>query len=572
MYTTKYNFFTIKNTSNNHESISYKLMIRTGMIRKINSGIYIWLPLGTRVLEKVKKIIRNEMKKADAIEIIMPFLQPYSLWKKSNRLNDYREELFHIIDRKKRHFILGPTHEEIITFLIKNEIHSYKQLPINLFQIQTKFRDEMRSRFGVIRSREFLMKDSYSFHLSKNSLKNTYKKMHNIYKKIFHKMKINFNIVEADNGSIGGNVSHEFQAISKSGEDKILSTINSKFSTKIIKLNLINIIDNRFNKYQKIFKIITKISNIKKLAKNLMLSKSKIIKLFLVKEKLWNGENYILVLIKYQNIINIKNIENTNFIKIPVNFIKIKNVLSIFKKYDKSLGIMNFLKYPLIIDIDILNMNNVLMISDIKNEYFYCENIKNFFINPKNVISFNKKEKNIINNKKNKLLIKNCIEIGHIFQIGDKYSKLINATVQNKIGKNNFLYMGCYGIGITRLIATIIEQHHDAKGIKWPVKIAPFEIAIIPINMYNDTAVKKTAINLYNIMSDMKIDVLLDNRNITPGTMFKDIELIGIPHIMVINSNNLLKKKIEYQSRYDNKKFLVSINKISSFILKKLKN
>ncbi|QJC32484.1 aminoacyl--tRNA ligase-related protein [Enterobacteriaceae endosymbiont of Donacia dentata] len=417
MLTTNYLFFTSKNRIyNQNKKDSYSLMIKAGMIKKLSSGIYIWLPTGLRVIKNFEKIIRFSMNNINAIELLLPIIHPSNLWETSGRINDYGDELLKILDRKKKNFILGPTHEEVINYLITHEIKSYKLLPIHLYQIQTKFRDEIRSRLGVIRSKEFIMKDSYSFHMNKKCLQQTYKIVLNTYKKIFDLIKINYCIVQADNSFIGGNISHEFHIFSKNGENKI------------------------------------------------------------------------------------------------------------------------FL--------------------DKKNNYFLNNHLKN----------------NLTFNQQNRIKIKNSIEIAHIFKIGKKYSDSMNVYIYNKKKIKKKLYMGCYGIGISRLIAAVIEQNFDSKGIYWPNSLlAPFVVAIIPINMYNYPIVKKKSFFIYKKFISLGIKVLLDNRKENPGVMFSDIDIIGVPHIIIINNKNIINNNIEYKYRKTGFQNIIALDLIIDFILKKLK-
>lgn len=413
MFITKYLLFTQQKKSKNLQTINHKLMLQSGMIRMISSGIYAWLPLGNQVLKNIVKIIEQEMNHAGALEISLPIIQPKKFWTLSGRDILYGEELINIIDRRKNMFILSPTYEEMIAYIMTNELNSYKQLPIIFYQIQKKFRDEKRSRFGILRTTEFMMKDSYSFHINKTCLIKTYEKIRETYIKIFSRLKIKFKIITADAKMMGGSISHEFHGLSNSGEDQILYTDNS---------------------YQAI---------------------------------------------NYQ---------------------------------EKSLY----------------------------------------------------KHKCI---KKNSIISKS-IEIGHIFQLNKKYTKLMNTTIKNYDGNKSFPYMGCYGIGINRIIYTIIEQNHDEKGIIWPEIITPFQIYILPINMYKHKEVEKIVKETYNILKKEKFTVLLDDRNEYPDKMFKDMELIGIPHGLIFGIKNIKKNQIEYYNRKKKIKKNINIKEIILFLKK----
>ncbi|WP_343184187.1 aminoacyl--tRNA ligase-related protein [Buchnera aphidicola (Ceratovacuna keduensis)] len=517
MRTSKYLFF-VRRKKNEKKTNINELMLQSGLIRKISSGIYVFLPLGVRIIRKIEKIVRKEMEKNNAIEIIMPILQPLSLWKKSGREKIFGNELFKVLDRKKKFFILSPTHEEISTYIFSKEIKSYKKLPIIFYQIQTKYRDEIRPKSGTIRCKEFIMKDAYSFHIKNKSMKKTYLKIYNSYINIFNSLKIKFYIIKTESKKMGGNISHEFHSISNSGENYILISNKNNIAKKIY-----------------IKKIIKKNKNINIKTKK----KNNFVKIFLIKS--YKNKNYILAIIHKNCILDIKKIKNyykDNTIKLK----KKKKLKNIFKK-----------KNSIIIDSQILKM---------KSFYIYKK------VNKTKKIKIHKNDKNILLREKYK--IKKSIEIAHIFQIGKKYSNKINFFVEDKKKNKKIIKMGCYGIGISRLIPSIIEQNYDKNGIIWPSKISPFKVIILPINKYKETKVNKVSEKIYKKLKKNNIEVIIEDRVISPGKMFFESELIGITHIIIINKKNLKNKCIEYKNRISNIKKLISIKKIKKMIKKKL--
>ncbi|QJC37745.1 proline--tRNA ligase [Enterobacteriaceae endosymbiont of Donacia bicoloricornis] len=567
MLTTKYLFFTSKNKILDYNMNSYSLMLKAGMIKKLSSGIYTWLPTGLRVINNFKKIIRYYMQDIGAIELLLPILHPSKIWKQSGRINDYGNELLKILDRKKHSFILGPTHEEVITYLIQSEIKSYKYLPIHLYQIQTKFRDEIRSRLGVIRAKEFLMKDSYSFHQNNSSLKETYNIVLKTYKKIFNIMKINFLIIKGDNNIIGGNISHEFHIFSENGENKIYLSKNKKLILNK-ELREYFICTKKYINKKKILNLKNCITY-KKLAKICNSSIKNIIRTSILKTS--DKKNpFIALLIRADYKLNFEKIKKIN--NKAIKILSEKEIEKFFNININSIGPFN-LKIPIIGDYSIINMYNFIIGSNIRDKYLINTNWEIDLSIPNNIQNISNIIQNeSILNKKNLIKIRRSIEIAHIFQIGKKYSKAMNAYFydRNKIKKP--IYMGCYGIGISRLIAAIIEQNHDNQGIYWPNSLlAPFLVAIIPINLNKDLVVKKYSFLLYKKFKLLGINILLDNRNLSPGIMFSDIDLIGVPHIIVINKNNILNKNVEYKYRKTGFKKIISTDLIVDFIFNKIK-
>lgn len=564
MRTSKYLLSTLKNIPSDTEVISHTLMMRSGMIRKLTSGIYTWLPTGLRVLKKIENIIREEMNKIGAIEIAMSMIQPANLWEKSGRLKKYGIELLKFTDRNQQKFVLGPTHEEVITNLIRNEIHSYKNLPLNIFQIQNKFRDEMRPRFGVMRSREFMMKDAYSFHDSQESLQKTYNDTYQAYKNIFNRMKLNFYVVEADNGSIGGSKSHEFQALSNNGEDCIAFSTKSDYAANI---DLVNITENTEEKLKSPTKKIEQIivPYIDYLFNKLNFSKTKIIKTLLVKG-IKNNKSIVALLIRSDHTLNRLKAEKIDIVAKPLTFLSDEEVYNIFSVKPDYLGPIK-LDIPIIADFTVSKMHDFICGANSNNKYYIGVNWKRDLPLSHTADLRNVVEGDLSPDDKGTLQIKKSIEIGHIFQLGTEYSKSMDAKVQNKHGHLEYIQMGCYGIGVTRIIAACIEQMHDHKGIIWPLEISPFELAIIPINFHKSDHIKQISEQIYHTLSHKGVDVILDDRKEYLGVMLSDIELIGIPHILVIGNNYIENEIIEYKSRANNQKSFLKKYEIIDFVL-----
>ncbi|QCI17639.1 proline--tRNA ligase [Buchnera aphidicola (Acyrthosiphon lactucae)] len=571
MLTSQYLLSTLKDTPYDAKIISHQLMLRSGMIRKTSSGLYIWLPTGIRVLKKIKKIIRKEMKKINALEIFMPIIQSEFLWEKSGRLSIYGEELLRFSDRRKNHFILGPTNEEIVTNFISNEVNSYKKLPLIVYQIQTKFRDEIRPRFGMIRTREFTMKDAYSFHINQNCLENTYNKFYQSYINIFKTMQLDFCVVKADSGSMGGNISHEFQAFSENGEDEIVFSNDKSYSSNMNMAKSIETIN--FFKKKDEYKIIHGKKDSKKstiISKKLNTPLKNQIKTFLVKIKTKDTTSIAALLIRGDHELNLFKIEQLNIIKKPLSFLDEKETISLIGVKKKFLGPLG-LKIPIIADISTYEMKNFTIGANI-NEHFFINVNWNIDLPIPIIEDIRKVNTNDLSpNGTGYLNVKKSIEIGHIFQIGQKYSKIMKKSIKIQDGKQENFYMGCYGIGITRIAAAIIEQNHDESGIIWPNSIAPFEIVILPINMEKYNKIKKVANILYQNFKKIGIDVILDDRSERPGIMFNEMDLIGIPHQIIVSIRSINDNNVEYRERKNKKNVLIKIKDITNFVLQKLK-
>ncbi|AKC60455.1 proline--tRNA ligase [Blochmannia endosymbiont of Camponotus (Colobopsis) obliquus] len=564
MKTSKYLLLTLKTNPNNTEIKSHQLMLKSGMIYQLASGLYTWLPTGLRVLQKAKKIIRKEMNKIGALEINMPLIQPACLWEKSGRWTKYGTELLKFKNRNEKSFLLGPTHEEVITDLINKQISSYKELPLNMYQISTKFRDEIRPRYGIIRTREFIMKDGYSFHSNQKSLQQTYEIMYQAYTNIFTTIGLKFFTIQADNGTIGGNISHEFQAITKYNKNHITYSIKSNDpssnnpikNTKLISKNS-----------KEIIRLISasKSQNINDLIRKFNVPITKIVKTLIVHAKKNTGFSLIALLIRGDHQLNKKKAEKLPQIAVPLSFANEQEIRLTIGTDPKSLGPIN-LPIPLIADYNVATMNDFIAGANIDDKYFFGINWHRDLPLPQIADLRKIVHNNHTLNGKKILKTKKNIEIGHIFQLGDKYSNKIKIKDRN----NNLLTitMGCYGIGIGRMIAANIEQNHDQQGILWPDILAPFNVAIIPINMHKSTEVKQISENIYHQLSLLKIDVLLDDRKESIGKMFADIELIGIPHIIIISERTLKQNETEYKNRRSGKNQRIKIDTIINYLVK----
>ncbi|MBK0016245.1 proline--tRNA ligase [Kosakonia cowanii] len=571
MRTSQYLLSTLKETPADAEVISHQLMLRAGMIRKLASGLYTWLPTGLRVLKKVENIVREEMNNAGAIEVSMPVVQPADLWQESGRWEQYGPELLRFVDRGERPFVLGPTHEEVITDLIRNELNSYKQLPLNFFQIQTKFRDEVRPRFGVMRSREFLMKDAYSFHTSQESLQETYDAMYAAYSKIFSRMDLDFRAVQADTGSIGGSASHEFQVLAQSGEDDVIFSDSSDFAANIEFAEALAPKAPRAAATQEMTLVDTpNAKTIAELVDQFNLPIEKTVKTLLVKAEEGASAPLIALLVRGDHELNEVKAEKLPQVASPLTFATEEEIRALVNAGPGSLGPVN-LPTPVVIDRTVAAMSDFSAGANIDGKHYFGINWDRDVATPevadiRNVVAGDPSP-----DGKGTLLIKRGIEVGHIFQLGTKYSEALNAAVQGEDGRNQILTMGCYGIGVTRVVAAAIEQNHDDRGIIWPDAIAPFQVAILPMNMHKSYRVQELAEKLYADLRAQGIEVLMDDRKERPGVMFADMELIGIPHTVVIGDRNLDNDDIEYKYRRSGEKQMIKTGDVLDYLVKAIK-
>lgn len=571
MRTSQYLLSTLKETPADAEVISHQLMLRAGMIRKLASGLYTWLPTGLRVLKKVENIVREEMNNAGAIEVSMPVVQPADLWVESGRWEQYGPELLRFVDRGERPFVLGPTHEEVITDLIRNELSSYKQLPLNFFQIQTKFRDEVRPRFGVMRSREFLMKDAYSFHTSQESLQETYDAMYAAYSKIFSRMGLDFRAVQADTGSIGGSASHEFQVLAQSGEDDVIFSDSSDFAANIEFAEALAPKAPRAAATQEMTLVDTpNAKTIAELVEQFNLPIEKTVKTLLVKAVEGSSTPLVALLVRGDHELNEVKAEKLPQVASPLTFASEEEIRALVKAGPGSLGPVN-LPVPVVIDRTVAAMSDFSAGANIDGKHYFGINWDRDVATPevadlRNVVAGDPSP-----DGQGTLLIKRGIEVGHIFQLGTKYSEALKASVQGEDGRNVTLTMGCYGIGVTRVVAAAIEQNHDERGIVWPDAIAPFQVAILPMNMHKSFRVQELAEKLYSELRAQGIEVLMDDRKERPGVMFADMELIGIPHTIVIGDRNLDSDEIEYKYRRNGEKQMIKTGDILPYLIKAIK-
>ncbi|MDR9497545.1 MAG: proline--tRNA ligase [Hydrogenovibrio sp.] len=549
--------------------ISHQLMLRAGLIRPLAGGLYNWLPLGLRVLRKVERIVREEMDRADAQELLMPVVQPMELWDESGRGPDYGPELLRFKDRHQRDFVLGPTHEEIITDLVRKEIRSYKQLPANFYQIQTKFRDEIRPRFGVMRAREFTMKDAYSFHMDTECLQKTYEVMFDTYSRIFARLGLDFRAVQADTGAIGGEGSHEFHVLADSGEDAIAFSDQSDFAANVELAEAVAPNRARPAPSVDLEKIATPDRHsIEDVCGFLQIKKKQVVKTLIV-EGADEARPLVALVLRGDHALNELKAEKHPLIKAPLTFADDARIRQALACSPGSIGPIN-LDMPVLVDRSAEKMADFVCGANEDGHHFSGANWErdaqfDEIVDLRNVVKGDPSP-----DGHGKLNIARGIEVGHIFQLGNKYSEALNATVLNEHSRAQVLEMGCYGIGVSRVVAAAIEQNHDDKGIVWPEPIAPFEVCIVPMQMHKSPRVEAAANKLYQTLKDKGVEVLFDNRKERPGVMFNDMELIGIPHRIVIGERGLDKDMIEYKHRRDDQPQDVPAETFVEFLLDRL--
>lgn len=559
MRTSQFLLTTYKETPADAEVISHKLMLRSGMIRKNAAGIYTWLPLGLMVLQKVENIIREEMNRAGALELLMPAIQPAELWQESGRWNHYGPELLRIKDRHQRDFCFGPTHEEIITDLMRRELRSYKQLPITFYQIQTKFRDEIRPRFGVMRAREFLMKDAYSFHADQASLNTVYKIMYDAYTKVFQRLGLRFRAVMADTGNIGGSFSHEFHVLADSGEDCIVYSDSSDYAANLEMAESILPSTTRPSPSQIMQKVATPNKHtIAEVADFLKTKPKNILKTLIVH----GAETPLVALVlRGDHELNPLKAGKIAVVASPLTFATDKEILDNIGCGVGSLGPIN-LNIPIVIDRDAALVADFVCGANEDGQHLINVNWDRDLPLSETADLRNIVDGDLSPDGKGKLQMARGIEVGHIFQLGTKYSKAMNMTVLDENGKATTLTMGCYGIGVSRVVAAAIEQNHDEQGIIWPKVMAPFQIAIIPISMHKSYRVREAAEKIYADLKQAGISVLLDDRKERVGVIFADMELIGIPQQIVISESNLDAGVVELKGRATKSSQQININDV----------
>lgn len=565
MRTSQYLLSTLKETPSDAVVISHQLLLRAGMIRKLASGLYTWLPMGLRVLRKVEAIVREEMNAAGALEVLMPLVQPAELWQESGRWEQYGPELLRLKDRHGREFCAGPTHEEVITDLARNELNSYKQLPMNLYQIQTKFRDEIRPRFGLMRGREFIMKDAYSFHLDQASLQETYDRMHQAYCNVFTRLGLNFRPVQADTGSIGGTGSHEFHVLAESGEDDIAFSDSSDYAANIEKAEAIPRETVRGAASEELRLVDTpNAKTIEELVSQFGIAIEKSVKTLVVHAA--EEGKLIALIVRGDHELNEIKAANHELVASPLVFASEAEIRAAIGAGPGSLGPLN-LPLSCVIDRSVALMSDFAAGANIDDKHHFGLNWERDLPLPavadlRNVVAGDPSP-----DGQGTLVIKRGIEVGHIFQLGTKYSQALNLSVLNEIGKPVILTMGCYGIGVSRVVAAAIEQNYDERGILWPKALAPFQIALVPMK-YENEQVKAATDKLYADLTAAGYEVLLDDRDkkTSPGVKFADMELIGIPHRIVVSERGLGEGTLEYKNRRAGENQNIAIGDILDFL------
>lgn len=563
---------TLKETPADAEIISHQLMLRAGLIRRLASGMYTWLPLGIRVLRKVETIVREEMEKVGALEVLMPGVQPAELWQESGRWDEYGPELLRLHDRHNREFCLGPTHEEIITDLARRELASYKQLPITWYQIQSKFRDEIRPRFGVMRSREFIMKDAYSFHMDQASLQQTYDAMHQAYSNIFTRFGLDFRPVMADSGSIGGTGSHEFHVLADSGEDAIAFSSGSSYAANIEKATALPPQQPRpAGTEEKTLVDTPGKHSIDEVSQFLNLPASQCLKTLLVAGSQNGSEDgsehngVVALVLRGDHELNEIKAEQLPEVASPLRFASEDQVKAVAGCMPGSVG--PDLSISVIVDHSAAHVADFVCGANQDGKHLRGMNWGRDLPEPTIADLRNVVEGDLSPDGQGTLSIVRGIEVGHIFQLGDKYSEKLQAKVLDENGANQVVTMGCYGIGITRVVAAAIEQNHDDNGIIWPQSLAPFDVALAPINMQKSERLQAETEKLYKELTEAGLQVLLFDQKERLGSMLANIELIGIPHRLVLGEKGLDKDSIEYKGRRDTETQDIPLSKISEFLL-----
>lgn len=565
MRTSQYFIPTLKESPADAQIISHQLMLRSGMIRKLASGLYSWLPLGLRILRKAEAIVREEMNNSQAQELLMPAIQPAELWEETGRWQKYGPELLRVTDRHNRKFCIGPTHEEVITDLVRDELKSYKQLPVIFYQIQTKFRDEIRPRFGIMRSREFIMKDAYSFHSSQQSLQETYEVMYDCYSRIFTRMGLEFRAVQADTGSIGGNASHEFHVLADSGEDAIAFSDKSDYAANIELAEAITL-EQRSEPLEDLKTIATpNQKSIEEVSQFLKVTTSKVLKTLLVKASEECESEVIALVLRGDHELNELKAEKLSLIAEPLTFADEIEIKTTAGCDAGSIGPVG-LSIPIIVDRSAAVCSDFICGANVNDQHLsgvnWDRDAKASSIEDiRSVVDGDPSP-----DGKGHLSIKRGIEVGHIFQLGKTYSTAMNASILDSNGKAEIMSMGCYGIGISRVVASAIEQNHDDNGIIWPTALAPFKVAIIPMNLHKSERVRETADKLYADLNAAGIEVLYDDQKERPGVMFANMELIGIPYRIVIGERSLDKGVFEFKGRTDSEAKEIAIDEIIQYI------
>lgn len=578
MHASHYHINTLKEAPSEAEIASHQLMTRAGMIRRVAGGIYTYMPLGLKVLRKIENIVREEMDKAGALELLMPIVQPAELWQETGRWDEYGAELLRIKDRHQRDFVLQPTSEEVVTDIVRNEIHSWRQLPVNFYHIQTKFRDERRPRFGLMRGREFTMKDAYSFDKDKESAQKSYDIMYNAYMRIFERMGLNFRAVAADTGSIGGDRSHEFQVIADTGEDEIVYNPDSDYAANIELAEAPCLIDERAAPQMALEKIATpKADKCELVAKQLKRPLSETVKAIVLAtdgDETNSTTQIWLLLIRGDHELNEVKLSKLSEFEHDYRMATEMEIIEHFGCVPGYLGPVGLSdKVKVIVDSTVNNMSDFICGANEEGYHYAGVNWERDLANPYQVTDL----RNVVAgdsdpNGEGSLAIQRGIEVGHVFFLGDTYSKKLQATYLDTNGKPALIQMGCYGIGVSRIAAAAIEQNHDEKGMVWPRALAPFEVVICALNWNKSTAVQQAATNLYEQFKSHGIDVILDDRDARPGVMFADWELIGVPLRVTVGDRGLKEDIVEIQQRVTGLNEKVALNKAFEYIQQNLES
>ena len=549
MRLSQFHLATVKEVPADAEIASHRLMLRAGMIRKLASGLYTWSPLGLRVLRKVEGVVREEMNRAGAIEMLMPSVQPKELWEETGRWQKFGGQLLKIKDRKEQEFCYGPTHEEVITDFARNELKSYKQLPLNFYQIQTKFRDEIRPRFGVMRAREFLMKDAYSFHLDPGSLAATYEVMYQAYSRIFTRLGLTFRAVQADTGAIGGNASHEFQVLADSGEDAIAFSDQSDYAANIEKAEALAPPQNRPAPTAELQLVETpQVRTVEDVTRHFGVPADRVLKTILVRGK----DGLVALCLRGDHDIN--DVKAAKLTELPDESVLAseEEILAATGTRPGFIGPVGLPEsIPVIVDRSAAVLVDFICGGNANDKHYSGANWERDaritrVEDLRQVVAGDPSP-----DGKGTLRIARGIEVGHVFQLGQKYAEALKATVLDDQGKPQVMYMGCYGIGVSRIVAAAIEQRHDDAGMIWPEAMAPWRVAVCVINPKNAPDIAEAAASLYKQLNDLGIDAVLDDRGLRPGAMFADMELIGIPHRVVISERGLAAGTLEYRARHE---------------------
>jgi prolyl-tRNA synthetase len=548
MRLSQYPLNTVKETPAEAEVISHQLMLRAGLIRRLSAGLYSWLPMGLRTLRKVERIVREEMDRAGALELVMPVFQPAELWQESGRWTAYGPELLRLKDRHQRDYVAGPTHEEVITDIVRNAVKSYRQLPVNFYQIQTKFRDEVRPRFGVMRAREFTMKDAYSFHADEASLQEGYRAMYDAYTRIFTRTGLVFRAVRADSGAIGGDVSQEFHVIAQSGEDAIVFSDGDEYAANLEAAAALPPTEPRPAPREELKKVSTPgAKTIDDLSRFLKVAPSRCIKTLIVEG---TEDTVVALVIRGDHELNAIKAQKLPGVVSPLKMASAENVRKATGTEPGYIGVIG-LSCKVYADHSALALADFVSGANEKDMHYTGTNWERDAPLPIAADLRNVVEGDPSPSGKGHLKTARGIEVGHIFQLGQKYSTPMKANVLDEAGKDVTLYMGCYGIGVTRIVAAAIEQNHDEKGIIWPEPIAPFEVVLVPLNQHKSPRVREVADRLYAELTEAGIEVLYDDRDARPGVKFADAELLGIPHRLVVGDRGLDAGKLEYRGRRD---------------------